>query len=138
MENVIKPESTEPIAWGSIVMVLVHGVFWLGLVVAPLFFVVPRFMKVFADFGITVPTVTRWIFRVSAGAHALWYVVPFLILGLLAIDGAIHYQLGQDPATWRARRTWSALGVVVPIGLFLVVVLAVGMPMIALLSALSK
>ena len=68
---------------------------------AMLFFLVPTFAKIFADFGMDLPVMTEWIVTASSAA-GVW--VPTFLL-FAAGETLVFYLLYRDPA-----RRWLARG----------------------------
>ena len=71
--------------WAAICEAIAHGGFAFGSVLT-FYFVIPRFKKVFEDFGVELPVMTKFLIGVSDLTVNYWYIFLFLIVAGTAID----------------------------------------------------
>ncbi len=84
-----------------------HGGFaFAGLVV--LYFVVPRFKRLFEDFGTELPAMTKWVIGISDLTVNYWYILLFLLLVATAIDVLAFVAFHRHPENRFVARIFSA------------------------------
>jgi type II secretory pathway component PulF len=118
----------------GIVFTACHGVLWAFLVLAS-WWVVPRFARTFTEFDMPLPGITQWTFHWSAVAARYWYLA--VICGTAGVALNFLLLLG---AGWVGRGVQTIAGVlltVVPLALIAVLLLAVGIPLVRLITALQ-
>lgn len=122
--------SSKDAANATIIWVIVHSVLWLILLMIA-YFVIPRFTKIFMDFGVELSGTTLLILWASDRIVEFFYLVPFaLVLPVLA-DAAVTYMLYQRGSRPGFRRAWLLFMIALPA---CVLVLSI----VALLSSIGK
>ena len=103
-----------------------HGLLWLG-VMGMLLGVVPKYVMIFKDFGVTLPAFTVLVISISIQAVQYWYV--FLMLGIVGAiaDWVLLWQL--------ARR--GKKGIVWCVSIMLLMMWSLQVPMIEMMKSLS-
>ncbi len=89
----------------KIISALVYPVFILLVAVAILViimaFVVPAFMKMFKEYGETLPGPTQFLLTVSSLVRTYWWIIPFLAIGVFVLirilrrNSKIRYQMDR-------------------------------------------
>ena len=100
-----------------------------------LVYVVPRCREMLQDFDAEVPLITKWVFVCSGGSVVHWWLVLPLVL---AADTVVLVILAREQPTRTLPATVWSVSVLTAITLMIVViVVAVGLPVMALLRNLS-
>ena len=105
----------------TIIWVVVHGVLWLILMMIA-YFVIPRFKKIFMDFGVELPGPTLLVLIASDWIVEFFYLfLPFV----LAADGAVTFMLYQQGDSPGLRRAWLVFMIALPVcvGVFSIIAL---------------
>ena len=115
-------------------MLLAHFLAVVVLIVA-LVRMVPEFLKLLEEFDAAMPTMTQWVFHLSHVVVQYWYLlVP---LGVV-IDAAVLFGLRLLPGKARGLSTvWAVVVLVAAILLLGFIILAVALPLQALVVELS-
>jgi amino acid permease len=99
--------------------VLLHGAAWPGLA-GSLFVAVPRIESGFHDYGVDLPRLTL---GVIAASH---FVIRWpLVLPMLLVADLVVLSIFEAAAR---RRAWSVLIFTVPVGLFVLMIVALALP----------
>lgn len=116
-------------------LALVHGISWLPCVVA-LLTIVPKFKKIFADFGMKLPWSTELLIDVSDRVHELYPFVPAFFLVLMGLDAWLLYFLLRmsRPFAW----VWFVLLILVGAFSLFPIGEALLMPLVDLMEGLSR
>jgi type IV pilus assembly protein PilC len=127
--------SRPPVA-DLVIGVAIPALLWAVLLVG-LVLVVPRFKRIFMDFGLALPAATQAVIAVSDWAAAYWYVLILSVPFLLAPDVAVVYWLARRPG--RALSClWFVLMIALPLLAMVLVFVAIYLPEAKLLEDLSK
>jgi hypothetical protein len=115
-------------------MLLAHFLAAVVVIVA-LVRMVPEFLRLFQEFDADVPAMTRWVVLLSHVVVQYWYLLVPLVL---VIDAAILFGLRLLPGKARGLSTaWAVLVLVAAILLLGFIILALALPLQALIVDLS-
>jgi len=122
-------------AWLATALALVHGLAWAPFFVTLLIYV-PRYKKMFADFGLKLPWVTEFLIDLSDMFAEAFPFVPAILSLCVVLDGWLLYCLRRwsRPLSW----VWFVLLLIAGIVAFFIVRLAVMLPMVELMEGLAK
>ena len=120
----------------TIIWVIVHSVLWLILMVNA-YFVIPRFKKIFMDFGVELPGPTLLILTVSDWIVDFFYLLPFILGLAILVDGAVTYALCQPGGSPGLRRAWLAYMFALPACVLVFTIIALSTPLAKLATELS-
>ncbi len=90
---------------GAMVYPVVVIIIALSILTAIMVFIIPKFEKIFAEFGVTLPGLTRWLIRTSrwvAGTNPTQQVPGWIIIGLSPILFFIFWKLIRKAGPGRA------------------------------------
>jgi hypothetical protein len=133
----VNDTSLRPTPFVPGVLALVHGAAWVALVLV-LLLVVPRYDKMFKDFGLKLPLLTEMVVAASRWVVRYWYVLVPAGVVLLALDAAVLHGLRLAPATRILSWLWFLLILAGTLVALLVVWLAVAHPMAKLHEGLTR
>jgi type II secretory pathway component PulF len=121
------PDSSDPNVAGAITLTVLHFVLWTGLLLI-LLIVVPRFVDVFYDFDVELPSSSKLVVQMSHVVAAYWYL--FVLFGLigLVLDFGLLLALRK-----RNRLLAGVLLTFVPLSLGAFIFLGIGIPMTSLM-----
>ena len=128
------PNRSPALFWAAILLGL-DAILWLALPIQ-LILTVPKFKRVFDEFGLKVPDLTRIVLNVSMWFVDYWWVIAPAYLALLAGIVAIGFHCRN-----RSRRTfwsWFLLTAGPAILFNMLVLYAVESPYMALMKGLSR
>jgi hypothetical protein len=125
------PRSASPAVW-----LIVHGVLWLAAVLA-LVILVPRFKRVFQEFGMKMPDLAQRVIDLSDLAAAGGFALPVILIGLLALDWFVLDRLGRRPGCRGWRTLWAVALTASPLLLLAVIALTLWYPTTALQNAVG-
>jgi type II secretory pathway component PulF len=97
--------------------------------------VVPQFQKMFADLGVEPPGMTMLLISLSYCLYHYWYVA---LLVVCLLNWGLASLLWSSPEGAVARRAWYVATWLVPAVLLGFVVVALLVPLLSLVSALSR
>ena len=116
------------------VTLAIHYVALIGLFLL-LIYVVPRCHRMLQDFDAEVPLITKWVFICSPGSVVQWWL---MLPPVLAADTVVLVILARAQPTRTLPATVWSVSVLAAVTLMIVViVVAVGLPMMELLRNLS-
>ncbi|MBL8792695.1 MAG: hypothetical protein JNM56_02190 [Planctomycetia bacterium] len=118
-------------------LALVHAVLASPLLVYLLVFV-PRYQRIFADFGMALPVLTVAVLNVADMLATLWFLAPVLLVILFGADFGMQYLLHRRRPPRLLLWTWFVLGGLLPVVGFFLAMLAIQLPMLTLFDGLSK
>ena len=118
------------------VTVLLHGICVIALT-AGVRFMVPPYKGIFRDFKMRLPWITEAVIRISDWFRIYWYILPFVIVAVLALDGGVVFLLGQAGRR-KLRIAWLVLPIPLAVLLGLLVVVSLVLPLHQLVEALSQ
>jgi hypothetical protein len=118
-------------------LTLVHALLASPVLVYLLVFV-PRYRSILADFDMQLPLATILVVDIADFLKSFWFFVPFLLIGLFAVDFGVLYLLRRRRPPRLLLWTWFILGGLLLIGCFAVALLAMQLPMLELMDGLSK
>lgn len=123
---------------GSAIAVLVDASLWL-LVCLLLYFLVPKFVKVFQDFDAELPAITLQMIGLSNVVVRFFYLIPLLVIAGAVIDWfARKWIVRSGPVLSRSGLLlWTLLMVFTPLGLIGWIWLANYLPLADLIKKLS-
>ena len=121
--------------WSPAKLALLHGLLWI-VCVGVMWKIVPAFEKIFVDFEADMPAIAVLAITYSNLAIRWFLVIPF-IAALWGGDLIVLNALGHDPKNALPRRLWLALMLLVPLGLTALTILAMFLPLIGTIEALS-
>ena len=132
-----KPPRSESAALTAAVMASIHGIVWS----AYFFFlgiIVPVHEKIFREFDMKLPWLTVWVLDISNWVVSYFYLLPFHVAVLLAVDGAVLYFLRRGSKAKILSWLWFVLIMALSIAVFALSVLAMQLPRLKLLEGLNK
>lgn len=94
--------------WASICEAIAHGGFAVGLLLYT-YFIIPRFKRLFFDFGMEMPAITKAMISISDLVVNYWYAFPFLILMGVTVDVLAFATFHRVPESRYVARTFSGL-----------------------------
>jgi len=118
------------------VTVLLHGICVIALI-AGMLFMVPTYKSIFKDFKMKLPWITEAVVSISDLIIRYWYILPLLIVPLLALDGGIVFFLGQAGRR-KLRTVWLVMPIVLAVLFGALALVSLELPFRALVEALSK
>jgi hypothetical protein len=124
-----------PDALVAALMALVHALAWAPVIVALLTYV-PKYKKIFADFGMKLPWLTETLIDVSDAANDWLILVPVVYLLFVAMDGGTIYLMRRiaRPLSW----VWFVLLLLASFFSVFFIMTGVLAPMHELMEGLSK
>jgi hypothetical protein len=126
-----RPPATDLVI-GVAIPAFLWACFFVGLVL-----VVPRFKRIFMDFGMALPAITEAVLAVSDWAASYWYVLILSVPFLLVPAVAVVYGLARLPArllSW----LWFVLMIALPLLAMVLVFVAIYLPLVKLQEGLAK
>jgi type II secretory pathway component PulF len=105
-ESSIKHAANATILWLTL-----HSLLWFSLF-ALAFFAVPRFKKIFMDFGVELPGSTVLTLCASDWVVDYFYLLPFVLAWPILADAAVTYVLYQEGGS--LRRAWLLFMIALP------------------------
>jgi len=105
-----------------------------GAVTACVFYVLPFFVDFFSTFRTTLPLLTEWLLRAYDFLKDRWFLLPPLVVALPMLAALLHVCWENQP--WR-RRWLSAALLLIYLSAGLFIVLAVMVPWVQLIRAIS-
>jgi hypothetical protein len=99
--------------WLVGVLVLCHAVPWTILLLS-LLMIVPRYEQTFHDYNLTLPGLTEIVLGLSRWVGGFWFLVPFVLVIFLALDGAVLFLLRGSPRTRALSWAWFVVQLLVP------------------------
>jgi hypothetical protein len=118
-------------------LTLVHAFLASPFLVYLLVFV-PRYRKILEDFQLKLPLATALFFDLADFLKNFWFFVPFLLIGLCAVDFGVLYLLRRRRPPRLLLWVYFVLGSLLLLGCFFLAQLAMQLPMIDLMDGLSK
>ena len=103
-----------------------------------LFSLAGQFSKVFADFGVELPAITMFAIALSYALHHFWYVVLLLICLWPLANRGIVSALWSSPKSAASRRRWYVVTWIALVVLLALAVVALFLPLLSLMSAVSR
>ncbi len=94
--------------WAATCEAIAHGGFAFGGLMS-LYYIVPRFKKMFADFGTELPAMTKSLIILSDLTVNYWYILLFLILVGTAIDVLAFVVFHRNKEIRYVARVFSAI-----------------------------
>ncbi len=122
--------------WSPAKLALLHGLLWI-VCVGVMWKIVLAFEKVLIDFETDMPAIFVLVITCSNLAIRYWFLVIPFIAALWGGDLIVLNALGHDPKNALPRRLWLALMLLVPLGLTALTILAMFLPLIGTIVALS-
>ena len=104
-----------------------------GMILAVVVFAVPKFEGIFRDFGVELGGLTKLV--VWASHASIEFGLAILVL--LGFNQFMSDQLSTGKDGGPGIRAWSSLMLVLPLGAVLLLVVALGLPIVGLISKLS-
>jgi len=128
--------SRKTVAATAIAVGIAQGAVWIVLCVV-LVKVVPRFEKVFIEFNVGLPGITRLLIILTHALTRYWFVVlPAILLWPLVSWGVVSL-LSPSPEVALPRRLWYVLTWLAPMLFAAFTVVALFLPLSSLTAALS-
>lgn len=93
-------------AWAATCEALAHGGFAFGSVLS-FYFLIPRFKRMFSDFGAELPAMTKFLIGVSDLTVNYWYIFLFLVVVGTAIDVLAFVTFHRNKEIRYAARVFS-------------------------------
>ena len=121
-------DQPQPLSKGAISVQVFRIAMWMGMVFSFLF-VVPEFQKMFEEFGIELPSITRLLLSLCKRGQAVFIT---LLMVVAAVETAALMIPNASGRKWARRLSW--------IGLFLCLaffVAAIFMPLSSIISGLN-
>ena len=129
--SAISPLSAESNRWlTTFHAVAIHTLLWIVWLLGLLLWV-PRVERLFRNLNIKAPSMTELVLTLLHGAVPLGLL---LALVFILLDGTVYYRLRRSDT----RAVWSDLMTAVPIVAIIVTSVAIHLPMVQLLEALSR
>lgn len=126
-------KSTHVATWGEVIGHTIGVPALFGL----LYLIVPRFKKVFSDFGTELPDATKRFMMLSDTFVAYWYLVVPPLVAVLVFDGVKFNAWHRNEETRPQAQAMSAVITAAIAALFLWAAVALGMPMFNLIEDLT-
>lgn len=121
---------------GVICEVIAHGGCAFGFA-AYTYFIIPRFKKIFEDFGAEIPDAAKLVIVISDLTVNYWYLFPFLLVAGCVVDALGFVAFHRLPETRYVSRVFSALITLALLAQAAFVAFALFGPMTKLLNDLS-
>jgi hypothetical protein len=95
--------------WGTIIgLVAIHALL-LAVLVYGILRIVPRLSRIYADFQMKLPLATEVLFAISDWMVSFSFLVPFGVIGILLLDGAVLVALRRQERTRGLAWLWFVL-----------------------------
>jgi len=120
----------------AVVFGIVQGVVWMGVCVA-FIQLAPGFERVFADFKVDLPELTKRFIQLDHFLHQYWWLaIPLVLVWALANVGVV-VALGLSPTTFSrfCKWTWCVLASLAPLAFMALATLAYIVPMEVMLDS---
>lgn len=122
---------------GTVVRWLLSVILWSALFVV-FISVIPKQMKLFADFGMKLPAVTQITFDISMWFADYWWVMfPVFVMGLL-LAGLVTYWVRHRTTNWTLMALWTFMLIGTPLVLMAIVGFSLYLPLLKLVEGLSR
>ena len=116
------------IAWHTAAWsILFFGMYW----------IVPKVKKVSMDFDVDLPAVTIITMKISDWIVDYFYLLPFMLVPVLAVDGAVMFWLRQQSGIRFLRGLWFAVMLALPLGILALTAVSLAIPLLDLSFELS-
>ncbi len=129
------PDKSDSLA--ALPAVVIHGALWIGLVTV-LLRIVPRYKRVYADFGMKLPLLTEWLIDISDLMLEFWPLLIVVMAVFLALNGGISFLLYSYRSLRWAYWLWFTFMALLPLGAGFLVALGIWEPLTELYEGLSK
>jgi hypothetical protein len=125
--------SQKAVSGRAIAIGIAQAALW-GVLGSTVMGAIPQFQKVFTDFGVDLPGVTRLVIVVSSLLYSYWYLA---ILAAVLLNWGVVSLLWSNPEAVVARRAWYVATWLAPVALLAFVMIALLVPLVSLVTVLS-
>ena len=128
--------SRKTVAAAAIAVGIAQGAVWIVLCAA-LIRLVPRFEKVFVEFNVELPDITKLLIVLSRVLAGYWFIALAVILAWPFVNWGVVSLLSPSPEVAFPRRLWYVLTWLAPMLFAAFTVVALFLPLSRLTAALS-